>query len=235
MQRSALIFEFVEMTEVLVGLYHYIPLLFTSPGVRGPSLVLWCVVASSVLISSSVVVPSGVASSVVVSPVVRRVSLRRPMSSVGGSVRRPWFFIVSSVVLSFGVGSSGILYILSFGVATFVVVSSVVASSVVASSCCLSSWPLSFRLSYCPASSYCYLYCRGCAHGRAAQVEAWSKVTHPPPLRRTLLMLMIRAFASFRNPLKNWRNIASRCRAGCGRPELMLAGGSSTGRPRNAP
>ena len=26
-----------------------------------------------------------------------------------------------------------------------------------------------------------YIYSRGCAHGLAAQGEAWSKATHPPP------------------------------------------------------
>ena len=72
----------------------------------------------------------------------------------------------------------------------------------------------------CIATHLYIYYSRGCAHGGAAQVEAWSKVTHPPsaypplalsalvgppcsthsPLRRAPLMLMMRALR-WRKPL----------------------------------
>ena len=62
---------------------------------------------------------------------------------------------------------------------------------------------------------------RGCAHGRAVQVEAWSKASHPPPNP---------ADADDARPLgasathsKKWQNIASRRRAGA-RVLMMLAG-----------
>ena len=61
----------------------------------------------------------------------------------------------------------------------------------------------------------------GCAQGWAAQVEAWSKATRP--LRRTALMLMMRALCGFRNPLtKHCLALQGRLRAL--RVFMMLAG-----------
>ena len=70
-----------------------------------------------------------------------------------------------------------------------------------------------------------YIYSRGCAHGLAAQGEAWSKAT-PAPLRRTPLMQMMRALWGLPQPTQEMAKTSPRAAgpvAGA-RVLMMLAG-----------